>query len=63
MGLVMRINIGERVLIGDAIIEIRRVGTKAVQMYITAPKETAITREKVLTKHGLSIDKQKLKGE
>lgn len=56
MGLVIKLKVGERVLVGDAIIYCKKITGSIIQLLIEAPSHIAISREKVLTKHGLSLD-------
>jgi sRNA-binding carbon storage regulator CsrA len=56
MGLVIKLKVGERVLVGEAVIYCKRITGNIIQLLIEAPSHVAITREKVLTKHGLSVD-------
>jgi sRNA-binding carbon storage regulator CsrA len=54
---------GERVLVGENIkITYKKRGSKMMLLF-DAPREVSIVREKVLEKHGLSIDNTMIKGE
>ena len=46
--LVLSRKLGERILVGDAWISIRRIGTGVVQLGIEAPKDVRIRREELV---------------
>lgn len=56
MALVVQLEYGERLFVGDAVFEVHRHSASYIKVLVTAPPNVPIARENLLKREGLGVN-------